>query len=342
MRYKIKNWEKFQHYKDRKPLWIKLYRDILDSRDWAALSGMAAKTLIMVWLIGSEYDGTLPLNDVLAFRLRIKISDLEKCIQELIDNEFIIESEEAPKSEKTTSKELKEKSGFGDRYVSQTTKNLIMIRDVDCVSCGSSENLEIDHIKPVSKGGNSEPENLQLLCRSCNRSKRATYSAEQVATHMAQVATHSTSGENLRSLEKEIEKEIETEIETETEYSSELEASSKPNAESFQPPIIFPTKGKTGEWALPLGLFHDIQETFKDAPILDWIMQARLWAIANPIKQKTARGMPSFLIGWVTRQNDRPAQPRTYQTNGKFKPANLQEVLAKMPAGFVMPGEQKL
>ena len=333
MRYKIKNWEKFQHYKDRKPLWIKLYRDILDSRDWAALSGMAAKTLIMVWLIGSEYDGTLPLNDVLAFRLRIKISDLEKCIQELIDNEFIIESEEAPKSEKTTSKELKEKSGFGDRYVSQTTKNLIMIRDVDCVSCGSSENLEIDHIKPVSKGGNSEPENLQLLCRSCNRSKRATYSAEQVATHMAQVATHSTSGENLRSLEKEIEKEIETEIETETEYSSELVPSSKPNAESFQPPIIFPTKGKTGEWALPLGLFHDIQETFKDAPILDWIKKARLWAETNTAKRKTAKGMPAFLSRWMASQTDRPAQPRTFQTNGKAKP-DLQAALSAMPKGF--------
>lgn len=144
--------------------------------------------------------------------------------------------------------------------------------------------------------------------------------------------------------EKRKEREVELEKkEKRREDSSELETSSKPNSEIlFQPPIIFPTKGKTGEWALPLGLFHDIQETFKDAPILDWIMQARLWAIANPIKQKTARGMPSFLIGWVTRQNDRPAQPRTYQTNGKSKPANLQEVLAKMPAGFVMPGEQKL
>ena len=52
--------------------------------------------------------------------------------------------------------------------------------------------------------------------------------------------------------------------------------------------------------------------------------------------------MPSFLIGWMGRQNDRPNQNGTYQTNGKSKPANLQEVLAKMPAGFVMPGEQKL
>jgi hypothetical protein len=123
---------------------------------------------------------------------------------------------------------------------------------------------------------------------------------------------------------------------------SELEASSKPYADFGEPPIIFPTKGKVSEWVLPNGLFYEIEITFKDAPVLDWIKQARLWTIANPTNQKTARGMPSFLIGWVTRQNDRPAQSRTYQTNGKSKPTNLQEVLAKMPAGFVMPGEQKL
>lgn len=31
--------------------------------------------------------------------------------------------------------------------------------------------FEIDHIKPESKGGETTLENLQLLCRHCNRSK---------------------------------------------------------------------------------------------------------------------------------------------------------------------------
>jgi hypothetical protein len=31
--------------------------------------------------------------------------------------------------------------------------------------------LELDHIHPEYLGGGSEPENLQLLCRRCNRSK---------------------------------------------------------------------------------------------------------------------------------------------------------------------------
>jgi len=37
--------------------------------------------------------------------------------------------------------------------------------------CGSTENLCIDHIIPVSKGGNSNIHNLTRSCISCNTSK---------------------------------------------------------------------------------------------------------------------------------------------------------------------------
>jgi hypothetical protein len=41
-----------------------------------------------------------------------------------------------------------------------------------CVRCGSSENLEFDHIIPVAKGGASTERNVRLLCETCNRAKR--------------------------------------------------------------------------------------------------------------------------------------------------------------------------
>ena len=42
-----------------------------------------------------------------------------------------------------------------------------------CAYCGSSQYLEIDHIVPLYHGGSSDPDNLQILCRSCNRRKAA-------------------------------------------------------------------------------------------------------------------------------------------------------------------------
>ncbi len=40
-----------------------------------------------------------------------------------------------------------------------------------CVNCGSRQNLEYDHIIPVSQGGSSTVRNIELLCEQCNRSK---------------------------------------------------------------------------------------------------------------------------------------------------------------------------
>ena len=40
-----------------------------------------------------------------------------------------------------------------------------------CAKCGSRENLEYDHIIPLSKGGSNTSRNIELLCEKCNRSK---------------------------------------------------------------------------------------------------------------------------------------------------------------------------
>ena len=54
-----------------------------------------------------------------------------------------------------------------------------------CAIChaGIRRSYEVDHIKPIAKGGKHEPRNLQLLCGPCNRRK----SAKDPITHMREL-----------------------------------------------------------------------------------------------------------------------------------------------------------
>lgn len=52
-------------------------------------------------------------------------------------------------------------------------KGLVLERDGNrCVTCGSVEDLQIDHRIPLAKGGENSLDNLQAMCGTCNRRKR--------------------------------------------------------------------------------------------------------------------------------------------------------------------------
>src|SRR5262249_50068586 len=89
---KVKNWETFQHYKDRKPPWIKLHRDLLDDYEYHLLPVDSRALAPMLWLIASEaLDGCIhPDIEALAFRLRTASADLTAALNPLIDKGFFI------------------------------------------------------------------------------------------------------------------------------------------------------------------------------------------------------------------------------------------------------------
>jgi 5-methylcytosine-specific restriction endonuclease McrA len=43
-----------------------------------------------------------------------------------------------------------------------------------CLKCGSTDNLTMDHVIPLSLGGSHTVDNVQPLCFDCNRKKSAT------------------------------------------------------------------------------------------------------------------------------------------------------------------------
>lgn len=59
---RIKNWEKFQHYKDRAPPWIKLHRELLDDYEFSRLQDASKAHLMLIWMLASQLDNRIP-ND---------------------------------------------------------------------------------------------------------------------------------------------------------------------------------------------------------------------------------------------------------------------------------------
>jgi hypothetical protein len=83
-----KNWERFQHYKQRCPPWIKVYRTLLDDRDFMCLPVASKALAMMLWLLASEHaEGVIEgVPADWAFRLRMTDNELLVALKPLIDN----------------------------------------------------------------------------------------------------------------------------------------------------------------------------------------------------------------------------------------------------------------
>ena len=60
--FSVKNFEKFQHYKDRAPPWIKLYNGLLEDYEFGLLPDASKMHLIAIWLLASRSDNKIPYD----------------------------------------------------------------------------------------------------------------------------------------------------------------------------------------------------------------------------------------------------------------------------------------
>lgn len=92
MIYRVYDWSKFQHYKDRSPPWVKLHKSLLDDIKYQSLPIASRALAPMLWLLASEnMEGTIDCEvRVLAFRLRCSEKEIKEGLIPLIQQGFLI------------------------------------------------------------------------------------------------------------------------------------------------------------------------------------------------------------------------------------------------------------
>jgi hypothetical protein len=59
---RVRNWEKFQHYKDRNPPWIKLHTELLDNYEFASLQDASKLLAMCTWLLAARSNNKIPCD----------------------------------------------------------------------------------------------------------------------------------------------------------------------------------------------------------------------------------------------------------------------------------------
>jgi hypothetical protein len=90
---RIKNWDEFQHYKDRNPPWIKLHRSLLDDYEFSRLQDASKAHLMLIWVFASQNNGRVP-DDPKFLQTRLGL-DKQPDLQSLVDQGFLLQEQDA-------------------------------------------------------------------------------------------------------------------------------------------------------------------------------------------------------------------------------------------------------
>jgi hypothetical protein len=82
----IPNWDRFQHYKDRDPPWIKLYTDLAHREEWLDLTMAERGLLVTIWIEYARSGCTLGANRL---RRLLHRNYRTNALEPLIDAGFI-------------------------------------------------------------------------------------------------------------------------------------------------------------------------------------------------------------------------------------------------------------
>lgn len=122
--FRVKNFEKFQHYKDRAPPWIKLYNELLDDYDFGLLPDASKMHLVAIWLLASRSENKIPFDPAWVAK---RINATEKVNLALLEERgFIVSDQQVQGVEQDASTTLA-KCLSREREEGETEKSRIIV-----------------------------------------------------------------------------------------------------------------------------------------------------------------------------------------------------------------------
>jgi len=163
-----KDWNELQQYKDRKPLWIKLHRDLLNDFAYSSVQIGTKATLPLLWLLACEYeDGIIEASiEEISFRIHIDVKTLSSAIHELSECKFFTIEDDCTEPYKAVPREETEKRRERDREETEILEN-------EFQACW--KNYTLTFLKSQGRGGGTKSKALAKY-----KSLRSKYSLEQI------------------------------------------------------------------------------------------------------------------------------------------------------------------
>lgn len=144
----VKEWTRLQHYKDRNPPWVKLYRDLLTSESWVLGTDLSRLVQVASVLLAARYGNQIPYR----WDLLRKVSSLEcsekafnEAVRHLTEHKFL-EIQDAPDEqqavEQVASTPLSECLLRGEKRREETEERQTRPREPACASVMLAEGLD--------------------------------------------------------------------------------------------------------------------------------------------------------------------------------------------------------
>lgn len=102
---RVKNWERFQHYSDRRPPWIKYHVELLDDHGLQLLPTNARLVYSLILLVAARTDNNIPSDpQYIGRQIAMDSNEVEDAVQTLVDTGFLIASDRKRAASKALAK----------------------------------------------------------------------------------------------------------------------------------------------------------------------------------------------------------------------------------------------